>query len=156
MDILTEVDQKPIIAMKRLRIAAAMIDFIVCWASSFIIGFFFGRVYMDNEGVGVHLQGLPAVIALLAWCLLIPINEGLMGQTLGKRALKITVVKLDFTPTNIWISLVRHFFDLVDLIFLLGLIIASINKDKRRLGDLIAGTIVITKGETLPYSKPYR
>jgi hypothetical protein len=51
MDLLTQVDQKPIIA-------AAMIDFVVCWASSFIIGIFFGRVYMDNEGVGVHLQGL--------------------------------------------------------------------------------------------------
>jgi uncharacterized RDD family membrane protein YckC len=39
----------------------------------------------------------------------------------------------------------RHLFDTIDFILLIGLVIAFTNKDRQRIGDLIAKTIVVTK-----------
>jgi uncharacterized RDD family membrane protein YckC len=145
MNLLPEFEESYTVALKRTRIAAALIDFFILWAIGFVIGIIGGDYYQDNEGIGFHLKGLPAFLWLLSWFLIIPINEGITGQTFGKRVLKIKVVKNNFRPTNIAISIIRHLFDIVDLILLIGLIIASTNKKKKRIGDLVAGTIVIQK-----------
>ncbi|OQP61778.1 hypothetical protein A3860_31450 [Niastella vici] len=81
----------------------------------------------------------------MGFIVIIPINEGISGQTIGKKVLKIKVVKNNLSPTNIPISLIRHIFNIVDLTLFLGLIVAAINKKKKRIGDLVAGTIVIHK-----------
>lgn len=133
------------IALKRTRIAAALIDFCICWFIGFVIGIIGGDFYQDSEGIGFHLNGSPAIFWALSWVLIMPVNEGISGQTIGKRVLKIKVVKNNLNPTNIAVSSVRHMFDIVDLILLVGLIVASINKRKKRIGDLVAGTIVIHK-----------
>ena len=76
---------------------------------------------------------------------LIPFSEGHTGQTLGKRALGIRVLKQNGDPANVGLSFVRHLFDGIDCFFLIGLIIASTNKERRRIGDLVAGTVVAGK-----------
>jgi len=145
MNLLSEFEADYKIALKRTRIAAALIDFFICWFIGFVIGIIGGDFYQDSEGFGFNLKGYPAFFWVLSWILIIPINEGVSGQTIGKRVLKIKVVRNDLSLTNIPVSLIRHLFDIVDLIFFLGLIVASINKKKKRIGDLVAGTIVIHK-----------
>jgi uncharacterized RDD family membrane protein YckC len=71
------------------------------------------------------------------------LQEGLTGKTIGKRVLGITVKRLDLTDTNVGSPLVRHLLDIVDCFALLGLIVASTNPQRQRVGDLVARTIVV-------------
>ncbi len=69
------------------------------------------------------------------------------GQTLGKKVLKIKVVKIDGYQAGFGDYLIRWFFRLVDIsIFsgLVGLITIITSKKAQRLGDMAAGTAVIT------------
>lgn len=68
------------------------------------------------------------------------------GQTIGKKAMSIRVVKMDGTPAGLGNYLLRWILRLVDIYLMSGgvaviSIIASQNG--QRLGDLAAGTIVI-------------
>ncbi|MEZ4802384.1 MAG: RDD family protein [Gelidibacter sp.] len=69
------------------------------------------------------------------------------GQTLGKRILRIKVVKIDGYQASLADFIIRWFFRIVDLNMLSGLValIAIITSPKnQRLGDMTAGTSVIT------------
>ncbi|MFV9550248.1 RDD family protein [Algibacter sp. PT7-4] len=68
----------------------------------------------------------------------------LQGQTLGKRILKIRVVKIDGYQASFSDYVVRWFFRIVDVYILgLGFFIMLFNKKSQRLGDMAAGTAVI-------------
>ncbi len=68
------------------------------------------------------------------------------GQTLGKRIMKIKVVKIDGYQASLADYVVRWFFRIVDLNMMTGVValIAIVTSDKnQRLGDMTAGTAVI-------------
>jgi len=69
------------------------------------------------------------------------------GQTLGKRIIGIRVVKIDGYQASVWDHLLRWLFRVVDIIgpfWIVGLITMSSSKKIQRLGDIAAGTAVIT------------
>lgn len=69
------------------------------------------------------------------------------GQTVGKRVMKIKVVKIDGYQASLADFIVRWFFRIVDLNILSGVIalIAIVTSSKnQRLGDMTAGTAVIS------------
>ena len=69
------------------------------------------------------------------------------GQTIGKRILKIKVVKIDGYQASLADYVVRWFFRIVDLNMMTGVValISIIASDKnQRLGDMTAGTAVIS------------
>jgi len=69
------------------------------------------------------------------------------GQTIGKKAMKIRVVKIDGYQASFVDYLIRWFFRIIDLNMLSGFIalIAVIVSEKgQRLGDMTAGTAVIS------------
>ncbi len=69
------------------------------------------------------------------------------GQTLGKRILKIKVVKIDGYQASLADFIIRWFFRIVDLNMMSGVValVAIITSPKnQRLGDMTAGTSVIT------------
>ncbi len=69
------------------------------------------------------------------------------GQTIGKRVMKIKVVKIDGYQASIADFIVRWFFRIVDLNMLSGVValIAIVTSSKnQRLGDMTAGTAVIS------------
>jgi uncharacterized RDD family membrane protein YckC len=69
------------------------------------------------------------------------------GQTLGKRILKIKVVKIDGYQASLADFLIRWFFRIIDINLMSGVIalVAIITSNKnQRLGDMTAGTSVIT------------
>lgn len=69
------------------------------------------------------------------------------GQTIGKKLLKIKVVKIDGYQAGFGDYLMRWFFRLVDVTILGGIValISVISSEKgQRLGDMVAGTAVIT------------
>lgn len=99
---------------------------------------------------GWDLWSIYAVIIIIT----LPANfytllfESMMeGQTPGKRLMKIRVVKTDGYQASFGDYLTRWFFRLIDILLGMGVIaILSIviNKDNKRLGDIAAGTAVIT------------
>ena len=74
------------------------------------------------------------------------------GQSLGKKILKIKVIKLDGTQPGIGSYLIRSLFRIIDIqLFngLVALISVAASNHGQRLGDMAAGTTVIKLGSKL-------
>ncbi|PZO34576.1 MAG: RDD family protein, partial [Flavobacteriaceae bacterium] len=71
----------------------------------------------------------------------------LEGQTLGKRLLKIKVVKIDGYQASFGDYLMRWLFRIIDVSFssgIVGLVSIIASEKSQRLGDMAGGTSVIT------------
>lgn len=163
-DILDDFIKQPKPATIGKRVGAAVIDGFILLIVFVVIGNLFGEpfektttttVTTSSDGSkpettrevttsrGFNLGTLGTFIYMGCWFLLLPAMEGTRGQTIGKRALRIKVIRLNGEPSNIGSSFLRHFFDFVDCIFLAGLIVASSNPLHKRIADNIAGTRVV-------------
>jgi len=73
------------------------------------------------------------------------------GQTPGKKILGISVVQDDLTPVTFGTSLLRNLLRVADFLpffYLFGLVTMVSNRRFQRLGDLAAGTLVISIRES--------
>lgn len=124
------------------RAGEAAIDYAIVWAALLTYGLTFGQ---PEEGGEYKVEGIAALLPLLFWFLYFPLVEGLTGQTFGKRLMGIRVVKLNGGKVGIWDSFVRRLFDMVDLMFfgLVAILVMRNSKEKQRIGDLVAKTMVI-------------
>lgn len=69
------------------------------------------------------------------------------GQTPGKRYAKIRVIRDDGRNVGLQQAIMRSLLRTVDDLFSLGLILILFTKQEKRLGDLVAGTIVIQEAQ---------
>jgi uncharacterized RDD family membrane protein YckC len=70
------------------------------------------------------------------------------GQTPGKRILNIRVVRDDGSYVNAFAVILRNIFRIIDMLpisHLVGVITMIISKKNKRIGDIVAGTIVIAE-----------
>jgi len=69
------------------------------------------------------------------------------GQTPGKRLLKIRVIKDSGRSITLFEAMARNLLRIIDMLppstYLVGVISMVCNKQQKRLGDLVAGTIVV-------------
>jgi uncharacterized RDD family membrane protein YckC len=67
------------------------------------------------------------------------------GQTLGKMLFRVRVIKTNGSALRFLDSIKRHVFDFIELYFLpfVSLIVSGLNRDGKRIGDLLAGTQVV-------------
>ncbi len=75
------------------------------------------------------------------------------GQTVGKRALKLRVLRDNGTPVDAAAVLARTVVRLVDFLpfgYLVGLISMIVDGRARRLGDIVGGTIVVREWDSAP------
>ena len=88
----------------------------------------------------------------LLWFAYLVVMEATLGATLGKFVVGIRVVKLDGTPMDFQASLLRNVLRIVDGLFfyLVGAICVWTSPLKQRLGDRVAGTVVVPAGVTVP------
>jgi uncharacterized RDD family membrane protein YckC len=73
------------------------------------------------------------------------------GQTPGKKLLGIAVVNDDLSPVTLGTSLIRNLLRTVDflpLFYLAGIVTMLTNRRFQRLGDLAAGTLVISTSKS--------
>ncbi|XID91566.1 RDD family protein [Paenibacillaceae bacterium WGS1546] len=72
------------------------------------------------------------------------------GQTIGKRAVHIRVVRTDGRNAGLLAVVIRNLFRLIDMLpfgYFLGLIVVASSSRDRRIGDMVAGTIVVVEKE---------
>lgn len=67
------------------------------------------------------------------------------GQTIGKRLFGIKVVKENGEPCDYGSAFVRNLLDIIDGFFyyLIGFIAMAISEKRQRIGDRLAGTVVV-------------
>jgi uncharacterized RDD family membrane protein YckC len=84
-------------------------------------------------------------LSLVLWLAYFTYMEGSSGQTLGKRLLRIKVVKENGKPLTYVDAFVRTLLRIVDGMFayLIGFIVIVATDKKQRVGDMAAGTIVV-------------
>lgn len=97
--------------------------------------------------LGVAGNGLALLVLFaLMWAYSVVCEVWLDGQTLGKRALGLRVVNADGTPVAWLPSVVRNLLRVVDIlpgVYGVGLVSTLIDPHARRLGDIVAGTMVV-------------
>ena len=149
MDILNEYIPQHTPAYIGRRYLGALIDYIIYIGIYIVLVFSFGEKEIDlNETVTYSLKGWPAFLVIVGvWAVLRPIIEGINGgQTIGKAIVGIKVVKPDGSNAGFDNILARNFFDWVDFLpffGILGLIVASGNKNLQRVGDMVGKTMVV-------------
>ena len=77
----------------------------------------------------------------------------LKGRTPGKKLVKIRVVKINGSPATAGSIIMRNLLRVIDQLptfYLLGIIVAFVNLQERRIGDLVAGTMVVKEFSNKP------
>lgn len=132
------------------RMIAFILDLLIKIAYGIAVFYIFFKV-LD---LGYILTGLDqwSVMALFI-ILLFPtviypvVLESLMeGQTPGKKVMKIRVVKIDGYQAGLGDYMIRWVFRIIDTSFagVIGLVSMVVSKNNQRLGDMAAGTAVIS------------
>ncbi|WP_312319802.1 RDD family protein [Stenotrophomonas sp.] len=91
-------------------------------------------------------QGLYACLMFLTMWAYTIVQEAIWGRTLGKRVLNLRVVAHDGAPIGWMASITRNLLRTVDMLpfgYALGLLSSLFDPHGRRLGDLVAGTVVV-------------
>lgn len=119
-----------------------------------LIGYYVNRNFIRELGdtLGNWLGALGSIIVFaLFWGYYMVFEVTTNGQSLGKRALGLRVIKEGGYPIGFADSAIRNLVRLVDFLpffYGAGLLAMLINKDWRRLGDLAAGTLVVKTART--------
>jgi len=88
-----------------------------------------------------------SVVGIIVWFLYFTLLEGRYGQTIGKMALNIKVVReADRGPIDYGEAAVRTVLRIIDGLFdyLIGAIFIWTSEEKQRLGDRVAHTVVVS------------
>lgn len=133
------------------RIGAYMLDFLVKAAYFIIVYYVFFSFFQIDRWLN-QLDRWSQMAVYMVFFLPIAfyslVQESLMeGQTLGKKILKIKVVKIDGYQASFGDYLIRWLFRMIDISIgsgIIGLIAMVVNSKTQRLGDMSAGTAVIT------------
>jgi len=132
------------------RILAYLIDMVVKIAYALTFGYIifdllnFSKVFYSLDSWSQY-----AVISIFSIPILfytITFESLLDGQTIGKRVMRIKVVKIDGYEASFADYLIRWAFRAIDMMMvgLVALITVVTSKKSQRLGDMTAGTSVIT------------
>jgi uncharacterized RDD family membrane protein YckC len=134
------------------RVAAGLIDLAIVVAGTLVIGLVAGLY----DG-GAPAVSLPVVAVMTGWALYYYFAcESGGGQTLGKKLMKLRVVRVDGSPAGMREIAVRTLVRVLDMQFayLVGLIaMLATGKRRGRLGDLAAGTAVVSADGPAPAAR---
>jgi len=134
------------------RILAFLLDILIIVGYAILASFAIAGLGMEKGEQWVYylIIGLPVFLYYLLWEIF---NN---GRTPGKAALEIRVVKLDGSRPRFSQYLIRWLLRLVDISFSSGsiaVVTILLNGKGQRLGDLAAGTTVITEKKQLNLSQ---
>jgi uncharacterized RDD family membrane protein YckC len=138
----------------RRRLAAGLVDAVFMMAGLALVVGIWGSNSADLDSgrltLGLSLGWQPFVLYLLTIFVCYVLFEGARSVTPGKLALGLRVVKYDGSPCGLVAALKRSILRPVDALpfavpYLVGLATAGLSSRRQRLGDIFAGTLVVTK-----------
>lgn len=102
-------------------------------------------IAVDIAG-GNAFDGVPFIlfIVLPFWLYFLLCEIYMNGQSVGKRVAKVRVVRLDGEQPTTSHYLLRWLLRPVDSLYFLGVLVVLLSNKGQRLGDLVAGTTVIS------------
>ncbi|HYC35342.1 MAG TPA: RDD family protein [Usitatibacter sp.] len=123
------------------RAVAVIIDTILLM----IVAYALAAATGSTSDQGFNLQGAPALLLFLIFFGYYVVMEKTSGGTLGKKAMGLVVVKKDGEQMSWGAAIIRNLLRIIDGIagYLVGAIAIWVSKDKQRLGDMAAGTLVV-------------
>jgi len=129
------------------RLLAYIVDFLIRAAYVFVVlyllfGVFDLEILFDNKDMW-SIMAVFSLILLPYFLYNLVMETFFEGQTLGKKLLKIKAVKIDGYQAGFGDFLIRWLFSIVDF-SIIGIIVISSSKKSQRLGDMAAGTAVIS------------
>ena len=142
------------------RILAYLIDMVVVVAGIVAALFAVALLGQASDVVVPDWVALTIVLVLLpAWWLgyFIAFETLWRGRTLGKAALGLRVVTKEGAPVRFRHAAVRGLFGLVDFLILggfLAVVFILFSRDNQRLGDMVAGTLVLRERSALATPAP--
>jgi uncharacterized RDD family membrane protein YckC len=128
------------------RLGAFLLDGVLLYVVSLIVGVIFGQGHRSGGTASVHVHGLPFVIDLvIGIAYYVALEGGPRGQTLGKRAVGIRVYDLaSGGPIGYGRAAVRYIGKLVSAVPCgLGDFWMLWDKEKQTWQDKFAGSIVV-------------
>ncbi len=123
------------------------------------IGVVIWLVWMGNAGLYSQLKEGPTwvlalliVVVFLLWSSYFALFEWVWnGQTPGKRWLRLRVIREDGRPVTFWEAAARNLLRIFDMtpfpFYSVGLVCVFISSRDQRIGDMVAGTVVVRERE---------
>jgi len=133
------------------RALGALIDLLALGAAFWVIGNWLAPRFGGSTPTGFSLTGLPALLiiglSLVAWLVYYICLEWWFGATPGKWVVGAKVLGIDGRRPALSPALLRNLMRLIDGIgvYLVGGIVVLLTKRNQRLGDLVAGTVVVRR-----------
>jgi uncharacterized RDD family membrane protein YckC len=137
-----------------IRFVAILIDYLIIGVISGILAIplLVAAIAVNVTNGNVSAVSLGPIVALsvvglVVWFLYFTLLEGRYGQTVGKMALSIKVVRqADGAPIDYGEAAVRTALRIIDGLFdyLIGAIFIWTSDEKQRLGDRVAHTVVVS------------
>ncbi len=130
------------------RVIATILDVILLGIVSFILSLLAGTTSTSGGSDSFSLSGgwaLLFFVIVLGYYILL---EGLLGQTLGKMVVGIKVVRQGTQDApGLGKATIRTLMRVIDgfFFYLVAFIAAVASTNNRRLGDMVAGTLVVRK-----------
>ncbi len=131
------------------RAVAWAIDFVIRIGALMVLSI--PLAFLGDFGSGLYL----GLMFALMWAYTI-VQEACWGQTLGKRAMGLRVVARDGGPVGWMAAITRNLLRTVDMLpfgYAVGLVSSLFDGHGRRLGDLVAGTLVIHQDTALQVTR---
>ncbi|GAA4069922.1 RDD family protein [Flavobacterium cheonanense] len=133
------------------RILAYFVDLLIKGSYLVVIGYFvFNKMGLGDAISKMDQWSAIAIVVLFLFPYMfysLVLESILEGQTIGKRLIRIKVVKIDGYQASFPDYLLRWLFRIIDISISSGIIAVVstiINEKNQRLGDVSAGTAVIT------------
>jgi uncharacterized RDD family membrane protein YckC len=122
------------------RFAATILDWLL--KGVVLLGAFaLAATSADTPGVAAAIAVATLFLVLFGFDVLFEVFGG--GRTPGKRWTGLRVVTVEGDAIGAGASLVRNLLRIVDWVLLIGVVFVFVTKRNQRVGDLVAGTLVV-------------
>lgn len=129
-----------------MRAIAQLIDMLILFA--LYIALAFAYIFVENSDYGIAallIIGAAGTGGYYVGC-----EYFMGGQTVGKRAVGIRVFQKEGRNVGLLVVVIRNLFRLIDMLpvgYFLGMVVVMSSSEDRRIGDMVAGTIVVVEKE---------
>ncbi|MGM0636366.1 MAG: RDD family protein [Bacteroidota bacterium] len=134
------------------RVFAILIDLLIMGAYLFLVIFLLSKLNIPSATFNTMFSVL--LLPVLFYHLLFELLNN--GQSIGKKALRIRVVKLDGSKPALSNYLIRWLLRIIDITLTSGaiaIVAHAFSKNGQRIGDMAAGTTLISVREKNKYNQ---